>query len=134
MRRRDGSREGSALRGGFILLDPSEVNKAMARGTVRRKSKGIGIVRNVLRTLTAACAVWIVFTAGIVLTLRYVDPPLTAMMLQQPVPLADVDFRWVPRAHIAAAAAHAVMASEDQRFLDHNLAPPPLILLRHPIS
>lgn len=59
-------------------------------------------------------------SVAIVGMLRWVDPPFTAMMFQQPVPLASIEHVWVPRTRIAVAAAHAAIASEDQRFLLHN--------------
>ncbi|MBN1239820.1 MAG: monofunctional biosynthetic peptidoglycan transglycosylase [Gammaproteobacteria bacterium] len=74
----------------------------------------------VARTLVAVLVLWLGVTAGAVALLRYVDPPVTAMMFQQPVPLREVQHHWVERRAIAVAAAHAVIAAEDQRFLTHN--------------
>jgi monofunctional biosynthetic peptidoglycan transglycosylase len=56
----------------------------------------------------------------LVLPLRWVAPPLTAMMVEQPGTLGDVRYVWVDRSAIAAAAARAVMAAEDQKFLAHR--------------
>lgn len=55
-----------------------------------------------------------------VLALRWLDPPFTAMMLEQPGRLGDLEHAWVDRTRISAAAARAVIASEDQRFFDHH--------------
>jgi monofunctional biosynthetic peptidoglycan transglycosylase len=55
-----------------------------------------------------------------VLALRWLDPPVTAMMLEQPGPIGEVEHIWVDRAHISVAAARAVIASEDQRFFEHH--------------
>lgn len=55
-----------------------------------------------------------------VLALRWLDPPFTAMMLEQPGSLGDVEHTWVDRSRISAAAARAVIASEDQRFFEHH--------------
>ena len=55
-----------------------------------------------------------------VVAFRYVAPPATAMMLEQPGPFRDVDLQWRDRGDIAASAARAVIASEDQRFIEHH--------------
>lgn len=78
------------------------------------------IARRVAKTLVVLAMTWMLATAGAVALLRHVNPPVTAMMLQQPMPLAAQAHAWVARDAIAAAAAYAVIASEDQRFLAHN--------------
>jgi monofunctional glycosyltransferase len=70
--------------------------------------------------LVLACLALVALSAGAVLALRWVDPPVTAVMLLQPGPVADLHYVWVDRRAIAWDAARAVMASEDQRFLDHH--------------
>jgi monofunctional biosynthetic peptidoglycan transglycosylase len=55
-----------------------------------------------------------------VLVLRFVDPPFSAVMLLEPGPLGDIDYRPVNRAAMPALAAQAVIAAEDQRFLTHH--------------
>ena len=67
-----------------------------------------------------ALVVWLVASGSIVLALRWIEPPFTAVMLEQPLPLAKLDYRWVARRAIASTAARAAMAAEDQRFLDHH--------------
>ena len=57
---------------------------------------------------------------ALVLALRWFAPPVTAMMLQQPGAVRDIDYRWVPRRAIAGTAARAAIAAEDQRFLGHH--------------
>lgn len=73
-------------------------------------------MRGTLLLLTASLAV----SAGLVLLFRVVDPTVTMVMLQEPGPLGDLEREWVGRDAIAPSAARAVMASEDQRFLDHH--------------
>jgi monofunctional biosynthetic peptidoglycan transglycosylase len=68
----------------------------------------------------AAFALWLLLTCAAVLALRWLPPPLTATMLAQPGAFRDVDYRWVRREQIAAAAARAVIAAEDQKFLAHH--------------
>jgi len=55
-----------------------------------------------------------------VLALRWLDPTVTAVMLEQPGPVSKVEHTWVDHTHIAVAAARAVIASEDQRFFEHH--------------
>lgn len=54
----------------------------------------------------------------VVLALRYVPPPTTAFMLQSPV--KPVQYHWVPAAQIPPALGKAAVASEDQKFYEHN--------------
>jgi monofunctional biosynthetic peptidoglycan transglycosylase len=55
-----------------------------------------------------------------VFALRFVAPPFTAVMLQQPGAVGELAYVWVDHDEIAASAARAVMAAEDQRFLEHH--------------
>jgi monofunctional biosynthetic peptidoglycan transglycosylase len=64
--------------------------------------------------------IWVVVSFSAVLALRWLAPPFTAVMLEQSMPLAKIDYRWVDTAAIASSAARAAMASEDQRFLEHH--------------
>ena len=73
-----------------------------------------------MRRLVLACFVCIVLSVAAVLALRWVDPPVTTVMLLQPGPVGDIYYAWVDRDAIAWDAARAVMASEDQRFADHH--------------
>ena len=74
----------------------------------------------IARALGIALLVWLTLSFLAVLALRWIAPPLTAVMLEQSVPLAKVDYRWVDGSAIASSAARAAMAAEDQRFLDHH--------------
>ncbi len=51
-----------------------------------------------------------------ILALRWIDPPVTAFMLQSPVP---VDHEWVRLDEISPYMAVAAVAAEDQKFPDH---------------
>ena len=52
--------------------------------------------------------------------LRFVPPPMTAMMLLRGGPFRALDYVWVDRRDIAPSAARAVIAAEDQKFLQHH--------------
>jgi monofunctional biosynthetic peptidoglycan transglycosylase len=84
------------------------------------KARRFSIVSFLARWTAGALLVWLLATVGLVVALRYVTPPATAMMLQQPEPLRDIAYEWRARGAIAATVARAVIASEDQRFIEHH--------------
>jgi monofunctional biosynthetic peptidoglycan transglycosylase len=73
-------------------------------------------VRGALLLVAASLAVSVAF----VLLFRLVDPAVTMVMLQEPGPLGALERDWVDRDGIALTAARAVIAAEDQRFLEHH--------------
>ena len=77
-------------------------------------------VGRVARVLGFVLLIWLVVTGSVVFALRWIAPPLTAVMLEQSIPLAKIDYRWVDANAIANSAPRAAMASEDQRFLEHH--------------
>jgi len=54
------------------------------------------------------------------MALRYVDPPTTTVMLLEAGAVGDLEHTWVSRREISWNAARAVIASEDQRFIEHH--------------
>jgi monofunctional biosynthetic peptidoglycan transglycosylase len=76
--------------------------------------------RRLVRGVALACLLWLVLSVGAVLVFRSVDPPTTSVMLLQPGAVGELRYTWVDRSAIARDAARAVMASEDQRFLEHR--------------
>ena len=80
-----------------------------------------------LRWLGLAVFAAVALSALSTLCLRWIDPPTSAFMLQSRQAARSQgrdDFRirhyWVEWRHIAPAAKLAVVAAEDQRFLDHD--------------
>ena len=77
----------------------------------------------ILRFLLLAAAGVVLLTLLLVLPLRWLPPLTTSFMLQNWVQQgslsARVRYDWEPRAKISRRAALAVMAAEDQKFLDH---------------
>lgn len=76
-------------------------------------------IRKLARGVLWALALWLVVTVGAVVVLRWVTPPASAVMWLEPGSLAEIDYRWVDRSRISRAAALAVIAAEDQKFLEH---------------
>jgi len=86
-----------------------------------------GRVGRWLRILGLAMLAWVAVTVLVVIALRWIDPPITAFMLQgriaalfrQP-PGYDFEYQWRDWDRISKNAALAVVASEDQRFPEHR--------------
>ncbi|MGB7217744.1 MAG: monofunctional biosynthetic peptidoglycan transglycosylase [Vicinamibacterales bacterium] len=77
------------------------------------------LVRKFVRAAIWLLAIWLVVTMGSVLALRWYRPPTSAVMWLEPGPIGAIDYRWVDRSRISVNAAHAVIAAEDQKFLEH---------------
>jgi monofunctional biosynthetic peptidoglycan transglycosylase len=85
------------------------------------------MLARLLRWLLYVLLGWLVLSFATVLLLRWVDPPTSAFMLREQVGAwwNDNDTyvlrqRWVDWAQIATPMKVAVIASEDQRFPEHN--------------
>ncbi len=78
--------------------------------------------RLLVRVVVLLCLQLFLLTAIVVLVFRWVEPPITAFMLQtQPRPgVVALEYQWVDRDDIAFDAFAAVLAAEDQRFFLHN--------------
>ncbi|MFO0595852.1 MAG: monofunctional biosynthetic peptidoglycan transglycosylase [Myxococcaceae bacterium] len=70
---------------------------------------------------------WVVATALPVLAMRWINPPTTVFILEReaaarahPNPKFHVEQLWVPRSRISTQMVHALIASEDARFLEHH--------------
>lgn len=84
----------------------------------RRRSARLG--RRLRRLFVLLLSVWILSSAGLVLLLRWVDPPVSAVMLQRLAGEgAPQRQEWVDIEQIDPSMALAVVAAEDQRFPDH---------------
>jgi monofunctional biosynthetic peptidoglycan transglycosylase len=71
-------------------------------------------------SLAVAGLVWLAVTLGAVAALRFVNPPATMVMLLEPGSVGELEHTWVSRDEISWNAARAVIASEDQRFVEHH--------------
>ena len=96
----------------------------IAGGNFQRQHGGIAI--SLLKWLVLAMLACVVLSAIIVLSLRWVDPPTSAMMLETRWDAESegdrsyrTDYEWVSLEHISPHAAIAVIASEDQQFPFH---------------
>jgi monofunctional glycosyltransferase len=73
-----------------------------------------------VRLFSIMVLLWFAVSAAMVLALRWIAPPVTAFMLQQPEAVRDIEYEWTDRERIAVDAARAVIAAEDQKFIDHH--------------
>jgi monofunctional glycosyltransferase len=83
-------------------------------------------VFRLLKWIALAILACVVLSVLVVLTLRWVDPPTSAFMLEARLSAASegdrtyrTDYEWVSLERISSHAAIAVVASEDQQFPFH---------------
>jgi monofunctional biosynthetic peptidoglycan transglycosylase len=72
-----------------------------------------------LRNIALAGLAAVLISIGLVLPLRWVDPPTTAFILQDASGRVPVLQEWTPWEQLGEAAALAAVAAEDQRFAEH---------------
>ena len=92
----------------------------------RRTQQG-SVAGRLLKWIALATLACVALSALVVLALRWIDPPITAFMLEarlQALSEGDrayrTDYEWVDLEHISSHAAIAVIASEDQQFPFHG--------------
>jgi monofunctional biosynthetic peptidoglycan transglycosylase len=91
------------------------------------KSRKRGLWQRILRGVTLGLIGFVALSVGAVGTLRWIDPPTSAFMLQHwimgQIPPSDatpVFYEWTDWSQIPAVVKLAVIAAEDQRFPDHR--------------
>ncbi|MFO0995814.1 MAG: monofunctional biosynthetic peptidoglycan transglycosylase [Alphaproteobacteria bacterium] len=77
-------------------------------------------LRGAVRLIGIAIAVVLVFWLGLVALYRFVDPPLTPLMLIRLPEVGEIDHRSVPLSRISHELIRAVIAAEDNRFCIHG--------------
>lgn len=92
----------------------------LARSSSARRTRSLP--SRLLRFATGSLLAWTALTAGSVALLRWVDPPTSAFMLRERV-LAEGRYEvrqsWADWEEISSSMKIAVIAAEDQTFLDH---------------
>jgi monofunctional biosynthetic peptidoglycan transglycosylase len=72
------------------------------------------------RWLLAGFTAFLLLSLVPVIALRWVTPPVSAVMLQRILMKGhEIDYQWAPLSEITPQAALAVIAAEDQKFPDH---------------
>ena len=74
------------------------------------------LLRLAIRIGGAIVALWL----ALLFLYRWVDPPLTPLMLLRYPEVGHIDRQWMPLSAISRELQHAVIASEDNRFCSHH--------------
>lgn len=91
----------------------------MATQIARGSRLGVGVRR--LGRLAFKLAAWLIaIWLGLIVLYRWVDPPITPLMVLRMAEGAGIDHRTRPLAQIAPALARSVIAAEDNRFCMHR--------------
>lgn len=104
-----------------MRVNPSERLGSAPKPRRKFKSKktSSSFVAKAIRVTLIAVAAILVATVLVVLPFRWINPPTTAFMVFDDVEFAAIQHRWVPWDDMSDSLAIAVIASEDQRFLQH---------------
>lgn len=78
------------------------------------------ILRRVARFTVYAIAAWIVLVLGLIALYRFVDPPMSALMVQKALSGEALAHEWVAIDNVSPSVVRAVIASEDARFCEHH--------------
>jgi len=93
----------------------------MARTKSARRPRSSSRLKRFLRgLLVTALVVIFVLPVGLVLTYRFVPPPLTFLMVERAVQGHGIDHRWRSLGSMDPDLARAAIASEDARFCLHH--------------
>jgi monofunctional biosynthetic peptidoglycan transglycosylase len=79
-----------------------------------------GVLRRVGRWLVRVALGLVLLWLGLIIVYRWIDPPITPLMLLRLPEAGHIDHRPVPLAAISRALQEAVIASEDNRFCLHH--------------
>jgi len=93
----------------------------------KKSNKNRPLLKKITFRLLKYVAVFFILSLLLVLPLRWINPPTSAFMIRYRVSAwyhevkgAALHFDWVKWEQISPNASLAVLASEDQKFLDHN--------------
>lgn len=119
----DGYRGTAVARAPYVV--PSQSPQADGRAVEQAPAWWRGIAwGRVVRVTAKWLAVLLIAYATLVLTLviayRWIDPPMSSLMLSQRLTGGSVTQRWVPLERISPNLQHAVILSEDGQFCRHR--------------
>jgi monofunctional glycosyltransferase len=83
-----------------------------------RRTRGLG--RRIRRFLVWSLLIVLLLPAGLLVVYRFLPVPLTPLMVIRLAQGEGLQKDWVPLRQIAPALRQAVVASEDNRFCEHN--------------
>jgi monofunctional biosynthetic peptidoglycan transglycosylase len=95
--------------------------------TVEGRATRVRRARRTLKVVGWVAAAWAVLTVTPVIALRWIDPPTSAFMIQRrvegvlnPARRVSIRYQWVDMDRISKNARLAMIAAEDQRFVEHD--------------
>lgn len=98
---------------------------AKPKNSTRKKAREpLGWLRKIVRTVVLVVFGYVLVCTFLLVAYRFVDPPITTVHIQRIIEGLgpDVSFHYapVPADEMDQDIRHAVVASEDSRFYDHN--------------
>jgi monofunctional biosynthetic peptidoglycan transglycosylase len=78
------------------------------------------MLRLALRVVTRALAALVIVVLALVVAYRWVNPPISALMLGQSIAGTTIERTWVPLERVSPHLIRAVVLSEDGRFCAHG--------------
>lgn len=108
--------------GGFIpvqSLPAQPVLREVTTGPYSSRKIILQVFLRIFRYLTWAAAAWVAIVVCLVMIFRFVDPPASALMLQQRLSGDEVAQQWVALDDISPNVIRSVLVSEDGRFCQH---------------
>lgn len=104
-----------------LSISPSEritPHEGVAPPPPAEKSKP-GILWRGLRLIALVAAGWLAFIVALIFVYRFVNPPVSSLMIQHAVSGQSVTQSWADINEISPQLVRAVIVSEDGRFCDH---------------
>ncbi len=77
-------------------------------------------VRIALRWLVLLGVVFAAFCSLWVITYRFINPPITTLMVMERMRVDKLEYDWAPLAEISSNLQYAVIAAEDANFCSHS--------------
>ncbi len=100
---------------------------AAKRNRKRFSKKKKGLIRRLISGLFKLMLALVITSLMLIAGLRWINPPTSMMMTLERVKARmdqrdgfHIDYQWVDYEHIAPTLPMAIIASEDQKFPDHN--------------
>lgn len=104
-----------------LVADPSarpSLSPAAAEPKARRNYSAL--LRRGGKIVGTIAAGWLAVVLLLIVAYRFIDPPVSALMLQQLAVGQEIEHQWVPINEISPNVIRAVLVSEDGRFCEHN--------------
>jgi monofunctional biosynthetic peptidoglycan transglycosylase len=80
----------------------------------------IPFAKKIAKIAVGVAAVWLTAIVVLIFAYRFIDPPLSSLMVQQRLSGQEITQDWVPLELISNNVVRAVMLSEDGRFCQHS--------------